>query len=97
MQVATRVIEDFLYFRQPGIADSVARALAAHGAQEAQPADKDVRSMPTPVRLAQEVATRLGQCEVLLRPLPRGGRYDGRRLAACDLRTVCSLRANIVI
>ncbi len=47
--------------------------LPADGAQEGDPADEDLRCLRTSVRVAQEVGARLGEREVLLRPLPRCG------------------------
>lgn len=44
-----------------------------HGAQEAEPAEQDLRLVRAPIRVAQEVGAGLGAGEVLLRPLSVGG------------------------
>jgi hypothetical protein len=46
-----------------------------HGAQEAQSSDKDLPGMRAPVRVAQEVGARLGQCRLLFGSLPSGCRF----------------------
>ena len=50
----------------------IVRAFRGYGAQETAFAGKGLRRLPSPVRLAQEVGTRLGAGEILFQPLPGG-------------------------
>jgi hypothetical protein len=56
-------------------------ALTIHGAQKASSAHEDLRRMPAAVRVAKEMGTGLGECEILLGSLPRSRREPAARIA----------------